>query len=391
MSVGPGVLTSERDLSEASAKSSAAAGGRSRLLQLDALRAFAILAVLFEHWSGGFREWLPIGGGTLGVDLFFTLSGFLITGILLEDLERRRAAPGSALRGFYIRRIFRLAPAFYAALLILAVLGIGGIASSWPWHVTYLSNFYMATGGTESVLWTLAVEEQFYLLWPMVLLVTPKRWLVAVAIAMIAMSLVSKLVALAFGYWLSFYLLSWQLDVLGAGCLLAILSFRNGKRNQFEWFTARRRTIFAAAAVLAILLAVADWYIHRGGVSRFFLVNPLCAVFMAWLTLMSARGWTGWMGRIFNSPILQYIGRISYGIYLVHNWMPDIVEKFLGPLPKYQAAPIVAVLTFGLCALSWRFFEQPLIRVGRQLSDALEARSSRAPLTRPAPEPSGPA
>lgn len=382
MSVGPEVLAAERDLPAASVKSSAAAGSSDRLLQLDALRAFAILAVLFEHWSGGFREWLPIGGGTLGVDLFFTLSGFLITGILLEGFERRGATPGSVLRGFYIRRIFRLAPAFYAVLLILAVLGIGGIASSWPWHVTYLSNFYMATGGTESVLWTLAVEEQFYLLWPIVLLVTPRRWLVGVAIAMIAMSLVAKLIALAFGYWLSFYLLPWQLDVLGAGCLLAVLSFRNGKRNQFEWFTARRRAILAVAAFVCISLAVVDWYIYRGGVSRFFLVNPLTAVFMAWLTLMTARGWTGWMGRIFDSRALQYIGRISYGIYLVHNWMPDIVEKFLGPLPKYQAAPIVVVATFGVCALSWRFFEQPLIRVGRQLSNAWDARRSQAVTSR---------
>ena len=330
-----------------------------RLPQLDALRGFAILAVLVEHWTGGLREWVPIGGGTLGVDLFFTLSGFLITGILLEGLARRGAETGNVLRGFYVRRIFRLAPAFYAVLLILALLGIGGIASSWPWHVTYLSNVYMATGGTESVLWTLAVEEQFYLLWPLVLIMTPRRWLVHVAIAMIAMSLVAKLVALAFGYWLSFYLLPWQLDVLGAGCLLAILSFRNGKANQFEWFTTRRRTIFAVAAILAISLAMLDWYVNRGGVTRFFLVNPLCAVFMAWMTLMAARGWTGWIGRIFDSPVLQYVGRISYGIYLVHNWMPDIVEKFLGPMPKYQAAPIVAAATFGVCALSWRFFEQP--------------------------------
>ena len=339
-----------------------------RLPQLDALRAFAILAVLVEHWAGGLRDWVPIGGGTLGVGLFFTLSGFLITGILLEDFDRHPGAAGAALKGFYIRRFLRLAPAFYSVLLILGLLGIAGIASSWPWHASYLSNFYMAFGGDESVFWTLAVEEQFYLLWPLVLIVTPRKRLVAVAIAMIALAQVSKLLPLAFGYPLSFYLLPWQLDLLGAGCLLAILSFRDGKRNQFEWFTDRRRMIFAIGAWVAISLAVVDWYVNGGGLTRYLFVNPLCAVFFAWLILMSARGWQGWIGAILANPVLQYIGRISYGIYLVHNFMPDIVEKFLGPLPKYQAAPIVAALTFGICALSWRFFEQPMIRLGRQLS-----------------------
>lgn len=348
-----------------------------RLAQLDALRAFAILAVLIEHWAGGVRHWVPIGGGTLGVDLFFTLSGFLITGILLQDMERRRPSAGGVLKGFYIRRIFRLAPAFYATLATLALLGVGGIASSWPWHVVYLSNVYMARGGDESVLWTLSVEEQFYLLWPLVLLVTPRRGLVPVAIGMIVLAQASKLATLAFGYRLSFYLLPWQLDVLGTGCLLAILCFRNGRRNQFEWFTPRRRLILGIAGILAISIAAIDWYVHRGGLTRYLFVNPLCAVFFAWLTLMSARGWRGPLRHVFNNPVLQYIGRISYGIYLVHNWMPDIVEKLVGPLPKYQAAPIVVLLTFGVCALSWRYFEQPLIRFGRRLSDSLDERTRR--------------
>jgi peptidoglycan/LPS O-acetylase OafA/YrhL len=374
MSVGGEVIALERSVPAAATEIASSTG---RLLQLDALRAFAILAVLFEHWAGDLRDWFPIGGGTLGVNLFFTLSGFLITGLLLEDFARNSEKPGAILTGFYIRRVFRLAPAFYAVLLILALLGIGDITLSWPWHVTYLSNFYMAMGGTESVLWTLAVEEQFYILWPMVLLMTPRRWLVSVVVAMIAMPFVFKLVALALGYRLSFYLLPWQLDALGAGCLLAVLSFRNGRRNQFDWFTARRRSIFAAAAFATIGLAALDWYVSGSGMTRFFLVNPLSAVFMAWLTLMSARGWSGWVGCIFESPILQYIGRISYGIYLVHNWAPDIVEKFLGPMPKYQAAPIVVALTFGVCALSWHFFELPLIRVGRKLSEAWDTRRSQ--------------
>src|SRR5260221_513503 len=91
------------------------------------------------------------------------------------------------------------------------------------------------------------------------------HWLVGVAVAMIAMSVVSKLIALGFGYWLSFYLLPWQLDCRGAGCLLAILSFRNGKRNQFDWITRKQVAIFGVVAIAAFSLAAIDWYIHRGG------------------------------------------------------------------------------------------------------------------------------
>lgn len=353
-------------------------GPDGRLLQLDALRAFAILLVLFEHWSG-LRQWVPIGAGTLGVGLFFTLSGFLITGILLEDLDRHAQATGRVLRGFYIRRIFRLAPAYYAVLLVLALLGIGGIATSWPWHAAYLSNFYMATGGTESVFWTLSVEEQFYLLWPMAIVLAPRRWLAVVAVSTLPLALVFKLASLALGYWPSFYLLPWEVDLLGFGALLAVLSFRKGKRNQFDWFVGRRVAAFSAIAVVCFAIAVFDWTLHHNGITRLLFMNPLCAVFFGWLILMTAaRRWPAWTARIFDNGVLQYIGRISYGIYLVHNWLPAIVEKFLGPLPKYVAAPVVVFLTFAVCALSWRFFEQPLIRLGRQISDAVEARRSRA-------------
>jgi peptidoglycan/LPS O-acetylase OafA/YrhL len=346
-----------------------------RLVQLDALRAFAILAVLFEHWSG-LRDWVPIGAGTLGVGLFFTLSGFLITGILLEDLEQHRPSARGVLMAFYIRRFARLAPAFYLVLLVLALLGIGGISSSWPWHVAYLSNFYMAMGGTESVFWTLAVEEQFYLLWPVVLVLTPRRWSLRTTMAMFAIPLLFKLSALTLGYVPRFYLLPWQIDVLGGGCLLAILSFRNGKANQFDWVTARRTVIFTVVAAACLSLAALDWYVNRGGLTRLLFVNPLCGVFYAWATLMAARGWKGWVGRVLDNPALRYIGRISYGIYLVHNSIPDFVEKVFGPLPKYQAAPIVVVLTFSVCAFSWRFVEKPLMRLGRQLSDAVGSKNS---------------
>jgi peptidoglycan/LPS O-acetylase OafA/YrhL len=83
------------------------------------------------------------------------------------------------------------------------------------------------------------------------------------------------------------------------------------------------------------------------------------------VVLQASIGLRGLPGRIFDSPGLQYIGRISYGLYLVHNWMPDVVDKYFGPMPKYQAAPIVLALTFGVCILSWHFFEKPILGLKR--------------------------
>jgi len=89
---------------------------------------------------------------------------------------------------------------------------------------------------------------------------------------------------------------------------------------------------------------------------------------------------------IFDSGVLQYIGRISYGLYLVHNWMPDIVAKLIGPLPKYQAAPLVLAGTFGICALSWQFFEKPIMGLKRYFGSAKLKKPAEPAPTQPALE-----
>jgi peptidoglycan/LPS O-acetylase OafA/YrhL len=98
---------------------------------------------------------------------------------------------------------------------------------------------------------------------------------------------------------------------------------------------------------------------------RYFTNDLLCGTFYAWLVLQAAIGVRGSLAPVFDNGALQYVGRISYGLYLVHNWMPDIVTRLFGPLPKYQAAPLVLAGTFGLCALSWQFFEKPVMGLKR--------------------------
>jgi len=336
------------------------------MVQLDTLRTFALGSVMVEHYGGAWiNQHFPIGAGTLGVGCFFTLSGFLITGILLESLDSA-GDKAAAFRSFYVRRFLRLVPAFYAVIFVLVLIGIEPIASTWPWHAAYLTNVWIALGNPSNVFWSLAVEEQFYLLWPLVIVFTPRRYLPAATVGLILVSIACKSVVYLLGYSLTDVrgLLPMNFELLALGCLLALASYRDGKPNNFEWYTPRIAAIFTVVAFGCFGFAVWSWMLYgEGSVLRYFTNNLLCGVLFAWLVLNAAIGFKGPVGSIFNWRPLQYIGQISYGLYLVHNWMPKIVEKYLGDLPKIELGPIVIAATFAFCILSWHFFEKPILRL----------------------------
>lgn len=341
-----------------------------RMKQLDTLRAFALLLVMVEHYGGRtLNSYIPIGAGSVGVGCFFTLSGFLISGILLESFDANIESKGAVWRDFYVRRLLRLVPAYYAVILALVLLGIAPIADSWPWHIAYLTNVWIAFGHPDNVFWSLSVEEQFYLFWPFVIAFTPRRWLLHAIFGIIGFSLLFKL-----SVWLAGFntrdvnrLLFGNLVLLCAGCLLAVVSYRGGRANCFEWYSGGRARAFRTLALAGLAGAVLSWLVFpkEGGLVRYFTNDLLCGVFYAWIVLQAAMGIGGRLQAVFDSRILQYVGRISYGLYLVHNWMPDIVEKFFGKMPKYEAGPIVVVCTFGVCILSWHFFEKPILGLKR--------------------------
>jgi peptidoglycan/LPS O-acetylase OafA/YrhL len=341
-----------------------------RLKQLDALRAFALGLVMMEHFGGrDFNQYIPIGAGSVGVGMFFTLSGFLITGILLQSFDAGMENKRAVWLDFYARRLLRLVPPYFAVIAALVAMGIAPVATTWPWDIAYLTNVNIARGAPDTVFWSLSVEEQFYLLWPLVIALAPRRWLIPAILLMGGFSLLFKLGIHLGGYDTRAVtrLLFANLVLLGAGCLLAVISYSNGRANCFDWYRDRTRRAFTAAAWTCLALAIASWALFpkEGGLVRYYTNDLLVGTFYAWVVLNAAMGFTGTMGRVFDSPILQYIGRISYGIYLVHNWMPAIVAKYLGSMPKYQAAPIVLAATFVVCALSWRFFEQPILKLKR--------------------------
>ncbi|MEO1524565.1 MAG: acyltransferase [Planctomycetota bacterium] len=326
--------------------------------QLDGLRAIAVAMVAYFHWVP--KEFhYGINFGYAGVQLFFVLSGFLITQILLDCRERNDK--GYALRAFYARRFLRIFPLFYLVLAVAYVVDLPPVRESIHWHVTYLSNVcYFRTNsfhGAISHFWTLAVEEQFYVVWPAVVLWLPGRWLKPTVISLVLAGLVCRFAtpSLFPESKMTSVLPICNFDSLGLGALLA---FTMANRLPSHWL----RPLFAALPIYAIVeissrfgmdQAPARWLKH-------------CALMLGftWLIHRAAVGFTGLAGSVLEIGWLMYLGRISYGLYLIHNFAPLVIRpvtKSVGVAPDglvYYA--VLTAVTISVAAASWRFFESPL-------------------------------
>ena len=173
--------------------------------QLDALRAIAVFFVLLEHWVPGTYWFKIFPYGMAGVTLFFVLSGFLITRILLRSRIKSESLNQSklhSLKQFYIRRTLRIFPIYYITIFILLIFNINNIRQIFFWFLTYTSNIYFYLiqnwAGSLSHLWTLAVEEQFYIIWPFIILFIPKRFLFRTIILIISTGPVFRTVLFLF-------------------------------------------------------------------------------------------------------------------------------------------------------------------------------------------------
>ncbi len=350
--------------------------------QLDSLRAVAVGLVLLYHFWRPARQSVHFGG--IGVRLFFVLSGFLITGILLHSrrvVDGREANPAVAMGRFYARRFLRIFPLYYFALLIAWCGDLSNARSEMPWHVSYLSNlwFFLQNGanpghwgGSLSHLWSLAVEEQFYVLWPWIVLFAPQRWLPGIVLGMVAAAPAFRAVVSAYtGNDIPSILTPGCLDSLGLGGYLALTVAPELRSHPLI------RPVGAPALWAGGLLFLAQQVAGpRGGsglfrLAGFDLAVALCAV---WLVARAARGVGGVGGRILELGPLRYVGTISYGIYIYHLMLPELLPKvarrlgqpdLLVPLGD-QTVPYLlfySAASVGLAAVSWHCFEGPLNRV----------------------------
>jgi peptidoglycan/LPS O-acetylase OafA/YrhL len=353
------------------------------MVQLDALRAFAVLAVLASHFSPGtskfftFTRLIDLGG--LGVRLFFVLSGFLITGILLRSksyCEKDGLSVLHAFRQFYARRVLRIFPLFYLVLGLAAVLNIPPVRQTFAWHATFLTNFYIFLHGFNhptNHFWSLAVEEQFYLAWPWVILLLSRRRLRAAILVTIAVGPVFRLFfGLGTGSYATPYLPLSCLDTLGVGALLALRKdqIANPQCRKYPFGKAGLLLGFAALAVFILLGSM-----HQGRIIGYAIFDVGAALLAGWVVLRASTGFRGPIGKLLEAKPLIYLGTISYGIYVYHKFIPYVMYKILGfrsivdVLGLPNAWPLDSLLKGGItvfvAALSWHYFERPINNLKR--------------------------
>ena len=309
--------------------------------ELDALRAIAVSLVLLSHF------WLNDSGlGHLGVRLFFVLSGFLITMILLDR---------GSMTSFYIRRIFRLAPALYLALGLALLLDLDGMRATWQWHLLQITNILLARLDSWSVvwpadhLWTLNVEEQFYLLWPLVIMIVPRPRLPLAFGLLIGIAPLYRMAG-QFSSWgevTALVLPPASFDALGFGALLAVMKLRLG-----------RVALLCAPSLLIIALNPLPQFAWIKEVAELASLPVLGAIVQA--------GWNGKLG-IGYRPLVA-LGQISYGIYLYHGFVFGGLAKW-GFTERGPALTVVASLvTAAVATLSYLALERPVRELGRRIT-----------------------
>ncbi len=327
---------------------------------LDGLRAIAVSMVIVSHF--GFD-----GLGGLGVSIFFVLSGFLITTLLLRELD----ATGSvSLRAFFARRSLRIFPAYYTFLAFSAAIDFhSGDTRIQPVIMPalfYYLNYYHALNGhsTASIAhaWSLAIEEQFYLIWPAVFLLVARRrreWLprlLILAICTVAVWRTLAYTVLNLGQAWAYDAFDCRCDALATGCLLAVL-LRNEAVARAVSACARHGWLLLIVLPLIVLIEVVD-----EGRLRYSIGFTLNAILIAFVMSQLLAKPEAPVGRFLDSAPLRFIGGISYGMYLYHvwgltaGWHITHAHNIPGLLAGYVA-------TVGFALVSFYVVEKPFLKL----------------------------
>jgi peptidoglycan/LPS O-acetylase OafA/YrhL len=329
---------------------------KSHIIGLDGVRTAAILIVVVSHYS-------HVDWGALGVELFFVLSGFLITTLLLRESDKNSGT--ISLRSFYQRRARRIFPAYYVSWILAVIAFV--VAGSPPSRGKLLATFFYFTNYYQTLInpvngfmvysWSLAVEEQFYLIWPLLF-----KWLIKDPVKLAKVTLC---VVVACAIWRFVFLLfsknaayvynafECRADQLFIGCLLAISINR-------QWLAP----VFAALCksqwllpVTATLLALSFFFLANRSIGPTMDALLSAALIVQFIWFARAPYVWAWL----ESPFTRYGAKISYATYLYHTLAHNTVAKFL-PSSRLLQGLLGAVLVVIAAQLSYVFIERPFLR-----------------------------
>ncbi len=343
-----------------------------RLPGLDGLRAFAVGLVLLFH-----QYLLPVGW--VGVQIFFVLSGFLITRLLYRDVE---TPLGDYLRAFYGRRALRIFPLYY---LVLAVLGVAllyqprlpGVREGFPYAISYTYNFWYGTHATEfspfiTHFWTLCVEEQFYLVWPLLIYFCPKRLLRAMLALLVLFGPVFRAAMAnyletpgATQLWDPYVALDvltpTHVDAFAIGAYAALFPLGGSRRALLAVVS-----LLAAMGVLLIRHAHLPWASFGypiGLRSCYAYVWAYSLISIASALLIDCLAHRKLLPALFESAPLSYLGKISYGIYLVHYPVQGGIARLLPMASIMPRLGLQVALSIPLAAGLHHLLETPCFRL----------------------------
>jgi peptidoglycan/LPS O-acetylase OafA/YrhL len=349
---------------------------RRRIPQLDAVRGLAILVVMLHNTSMKYpvlHSDQLFGAGWMGVDLFFVLSGFLITGILLDTKQSQ-----GYFKNFYVRRVLRIWPLYFSLIFFMFVVvryltpsqyhAVIETSSPWWAYLLFLQNFVgpISTGaaGPLGVTWSLAIEEQFYLVWPLVVRFCSSRQLRRVAITEICISPALRFY-LSLRHVNLYTNLFSRLDGLMAGALLALLirsdHFVSPKLLRRAWALL----VVAAPSALMLEALNARWL--------GFSFVALAAASFVYLAMFSEQKW---LQVVMTNRFLVYSGVISYGLYLLHKIPFGMVQILHLDRRSYLPLPFIFISSFVLATLSWSLLEKPFLSLKRFFESKAVGRNS---------------
>jgi peptidoglycan/LPS O-acetylase OafA/YrhL len=357
--------------------------------QVDGLRGLAILSVLADHFGLPLPPLLHFG--PVGVRFFFVLTGYFITLSLCRlknSLADSRGGSFLPICRYYFGRFIRIGPPFYLALVVGALYGIEEVRTNFFWLATFQTNNYIVHlgywPGAISHFWSLAVQEQFYLFWPMVVLSLPRRWFLPAMVSFIFFGLAFRIGCIVTASnevtrWVTIF---GCLDSFAMGALVAHLK-QAKLLEKIRQLAPVPTLAMALAAFSCFFLARALTYLPQEN-AFLAMAESFDAIFLAWLLCTTLGGIKNYFGHFLGWSPMVYLGRISYGIYVYHVFIIILVSPLLVPyglsadLNAAGRITVLFLLTVMLASISWHVMEKPLI--------AWKDEWGKRPL-RPAPEP----